>query len=85
MKQLDPEEKAVLTALVKACDDDPEGAFAAYHHAIEGAEDVPKFPFSLAVLRNLKRRKIIDGDGERGNHAAFYTNDESRKVLEANA
>jgi hypothetical protein len=73
---LDDRERAVLEALAK---EDDDAALAAYYapiiEAAGGDLDVAQ-----ATLRNLKRRKLVGGEG-RGLHASFWIEPKGREAI----
>lgn len=77
---LNDQERAVLTAYRDLSDKDPDGAFAAYVMEVIKAVHPYGVPTAQATSRNLRKRKLLDGQG-RGLHAAYWITDKGREAL----
>lgn len=76
---LDDKERAVLAAFVENEKGDPEGAWNSFHHSIAAAAG-GNFTTADAVCRNLRRRKLLKGEGS-GKMASYYPTDKGREAL----
>lgn len=81
--RLTPAERAVLKRFVTLEDADPKGAWGWFHRDIvvaaleAGAQD-----WELdGMCRNLRRRKLLHGEGS-GKFATYYPTDKGREAVE---
>jgi hypothetical protein len=77
--RLNDEEKAVLKAFVALDAEDNGGAWAAYYAPIVTAAG-GGLPTAQAICANLRRRKLLKGEG-RGLHAAFYPTEKGKEAV----
>lgn len=77
--KLDETEIKFCRELVTLSDSDPEGAFGGIYASLD---NIVPWPANNKILRNLKKRGIIDGDGDRGKFPSFWATDKTRETLE---
>lgn len=79
-------ERAILAAFVSLAKEDDEGAWACYYIDIARAAIDAGIPTAVvtgqseAICRDLRRRKLLAGEG-RGIHASYWPTDKGRAAL----
>lgn len=76
MTKLDDTERAVLTAIAA----EPDAWLNSFYHTIIEAAENSVF-LADATCRNLRRRKLVDGEG-RGKNAQYAINDKGKAALD---
>lgn len=80
---LDARERSVLRFFTDAAKVDPDGAYSAYHPDVVKASDFSAWGLTLGLLRQLRRRGLLDGNGARSKwDATFWISDKGRKALD---
>lgn len=74
---LSDNERKILETYKRLEAEDPDGAWAWYYHEVAGIDGAEQ------IVKDLKRRKLLGGNGERGLNATYWINEKGKEALAA--